>query len=194
MKNKTVDDYIGIAKTDVIFYFVLAIIIFVGLLIFSLFIKFYYVVFVSLIMIFPIISRIVTYHNLKVIKEYLVEKELLNKIGKIDYWNEKYYFLTENYMIIKQNKMVYAFPYSEIKKIYKETNFKLGGGPSRSTSYQEYLHLVLNDYEFKILTYSTLLVSEDYKEIDKYLLEKNPNIEIVETKKVSNVNMSKREK
>lgn len=188
MKNKTVDDYIGIAKTDVIFYFVLAIIIFVGLLIFSLFIKFYYVIFVSLVMVFPIISRIVTYYNLKTIKEYLVEKDLLSKIGKIDYWNEKYYFLTENYMIIKQNKMIYAFPYSEIKKMHKENNFKLG----RYSRYQEYLHLVLNDYEFRILTYSTILVSEDYKEIDKYLLEKNPNIEIGQTKKVSNVNISKR--
>ena len=57
--------------------------------------------------------------TLKQIKKYLTDNNLLDKIGNIDYWNERYYFLTDNYMIIKQGKEIYSFKYSEIEKIYK---------------------------------------------------------------------------
>ena len=55
-----------------------------------------------------------------------LDNNILDKIGSIDYWNERYYFLTDNYIIIKQNKVVYSFRYSEIERIYKESYTRLG--------------------------------------------------------------------
>lgn len=63
--------------------------------------NFYYYLLFDLIMVVRIVERIDTYHTLKKIKIYLIDHNLLNKIGDIDYWNERYYFLTDNYMIIK---------------------------------------------------------------------------------------------
>ena len=123
-------------------------------------------------------ERIDTLCTLKKIKSYLIDNNLLSKIGNIDYWNERYYFLTDNYMIIKYNKIVYSFKYSEIIRIYKENNTKIGRRYSNS---QEYLHIVTNDNDFKVLIASTILVGEDFKDISDYLIEKNQNIRIDET-------------
>ena len=81
-------------------------------------------------------------------------------------------------MIIKYNKIVYSFKYSEIIRIYKENNTKIGRRYSNS---QEYLHIVTNDNDFKVLIASTILVGEDFKDISDYLIEKNQNIRIDET-------------
>lgn len=53
-----------------------------------------------------VFERVNTYNNLKRIKKYLKENGLLDKVGNIDFWNERYYFLTDNYTIIKQNKKI----------------------------------------------------------------------------------------
>ena len=67
-------------------------------------VDFYYILFLGLIMPFRVLERINAYSNIKLIKAYLVNNNLIDKIGTIDFWNEKNYFLTTNYLIIVNNK------------------------------------------------------------------------------------------
>lgn len=177
-KKLTIDEYIDIGKGDIIVYIIVTVI----LCTISLYIGIKYNVYILLLLVAIItigrtVERIDTLITLKKMKSYLIENDLLDKIGNIDYWNERYYFLTDNYMIIKNDKIIYSFKYSEIIRIYKENNTKIG----RHSNSQEYLHIVTNDNDFKILIASTILVGEDFKDISDYLLEKNPNIRVDET-------------
>ena len=99
-KELKIDDYISIAKSDINTYIIVAVIIFGVLLFIGYKVDFYYILFFDLIMVFRIIERISTYNNLKLIKKYLIDNNLVNQIGKIDFWNERNYFLTSNYLII----------------------------------------------------------------------------------------------
>ena len=82
-------------------------------------------------------------------------------------------------MIIKQNKEIYSFKYSEIERIYKKLR--------KYSYYQEDLHIVVNNNDFKILIYTTLL--EDYKDISDYLIKKNSNIIVDETIKSKKIDI-----
>lgn len=185
-KNQTLDEYIDIGKSDIIVYVSVTLI----LLIIFLYVGikynvYYYLFFVGLIIIGRTYERIKTLVTLKQIKKYLTDNNLLDKIGNIDYWNEKYYFLTDNYMIIKQGKEIYSFNYSEIERIYKESNLVL----NKHSCSQEYLHIVVGNNNFIILIYSTVLVGEDFKDISDYLIKKNPNIVIGKTIKNKKINI-----
>ena len=178
-KKLNIDEYIDIGKGDIFVYMIVTIILLVISLYIGIKYNFYYhIIFIVLLMGGRTAERIDTLCTLKKIKSYLIDNNLLSKIGNIDYWNERYYFLTDNYMIIKYNKIVYSFKYSEIIRIYKENNTKIGRRYSNS---QEYLHIVTNDNDFKVLIASTILVGEDFKDISDYLIEKNQNIRIDET-------------
>lgn len=191
MKNKekkklTLDEYIDIGKSDIIVYVSVTLI----LLIIFLYIGikynvYYYLFFIGLIVIGRSYERIETFVTLKQIKKYLTDNNLLDKIGNIDYWNERYYFLTDNYMIIKQGKEIYSFKYSEIEKIYKENNLVI----NKHSRSQEYLHIIVGNNNFIILIYSTVLVGEDFKDISDYLIKKNPNIVIGKTIKNKKINI-----
>ena len=191
MKNKekkkiTLDEYIAISKSDIIVYasvtlILLAIFLYVGIK----YNIYYYLFFVGLIIIGRTYERIETFVTLNQIKKYLTDNNLLDKIGNIDYWNERYYFLTDNYMIIKQNNKIYSFKYSEIEKIYKENNLTL----NKHSKLNDYLHIVVSSNNFIILIYSNFLVSEDFKDISDYLIKKNPNIVIVKTIKNKKINI-----
>ena len=191
MKNKekkklTLDEYIDIGKSDIIVYVSVTLI----LLIIFLYIGikynvYYYLFFVGLIVIGRSYERIETFVTLKQIKKYLTDNNLLDKIGNIDYWNERYYFLTDNYMIIKQGKEIYSFKYSEIEKIYKENNLVI----NKHSRSQEYLHIIVGNNNFIILIYSTVLVGEDFKDISDYLIKKNPNSVIGKTIKNKKINI-----
>ena len=176
-KKLTIDEYIDIGRTDIMVYVCITII----LLIISLYIGikhnfYYHIIFIGTLMILRIAERIGTLLTLVKIKRYLIDNNLLDKIGNIDYWNNRYYFLTDNYMIIKQNKEIYSFEYSEIERIYKESYVELG----KHSYSQELLHIIVNGNDFKILISTTALVGEDYRDISGYLIEKNPKI-IIDT-------------
>lgn len=191
MKNKekkklTLDEYIDIGKSDIIVYIcvtfiLLTIFLYVGIK----YNVYYYLFFVGLIVIGRSYERIETFVTLKQIKKYLTDNNLLDKIGNIDYWNERYYFLTDNYMIIKQGKEIYSFKYSEIEKIYKENNLVI----NKHSRSQEYLHIIVGNNNFIMLIYSTVLVGEDFKDISDYLIKKNPNIVIGKTIKNKKINI-----
>lgn len=178
MKNKkklTLDEYIVIGKNDIIVYVSITFILLIALLYVGIkYNIYYYLFFIGIIMVGRVYERIDTFVTLKQIKKYLIINNLLDKIGNIDYWNEKYYFLTDNYVIIKQNRKIYSFEYSEIQRIYKESNLIL----NKHSQSQEYLHIIVDNNDFIILIYSTVLVGENFKDISDYLIEKNPNIKI----------------
>lgn len=171
-KELKIDDYISIAKSDINTYIIVAVIIFWVLLFIGYKVDFYYILFFDLIMVFRIIERISTYNNLKLIKKYLIDNNLVNQIGKIDFWNERNYFLTSNYLIIVLHKNVYAIKYSDISRIYTESILNI----NRPGNYEEYLHIIASNNEFKILTFSTKLVGEELMNIKDYLLNKNNKI------------------
>jgi hypothetical protein len=77
-------------------------------------------------------------------------------------------------MIIKRKKSIYSFKYSEIVNIFKEKKLE-------NRRIYEYLHIITNNNEFRVLIYSSALVGEDYKDISNYLINKNPNLKINET-------------
>ena len=104
-KEKSINDYIKIAKGDID----IRLLIFVILLPISIYLIYKFeldseIIVLNIILIISAFDRIYCYLNIKKINEYLLKNDLLDKIGKIDYWNEKYYLLTENYFIIKEKK------------------------------------------------------------------------------------------
>lgn len=122
-KKKTLDNYIDIAKTDIYVYLVVTIIFF-SYLCYGVYIyKNFFLFFFGFIIIIPFSSRekVKVYKDLKKIKKYLLDNDLLTKIGEIDFWNEESYFLTENYMIVINNGVINHFAYSDIKQMYKKT-------------------------------------------------------------------------
>ena len=178
MNKKKIEDYIGVAKTDIIFYVILTVVFLIILLILGHIYKFYYGVLFDIFMIIFTYFRVVAYYNLKKIYNHLNENDLLYKIGSIDYWNEKNFFLTENYMILKERNEVLAFKYNKIKEIYKSVYRR-----ARGSHIDTYLHVVLDGSEFKVLIYTTVLADCDYRDISDYLLKKNPNIVVLDTVK-----------
>lgn len=191
-KKLTIDEYIEIGKGDITVYIIVTIILLGVSLYFGIKYNFYiHLLFIGLIMIGRILERIDTLLTLRKIKTYLVDNNLLDKIGKIDYWNDRYYFLTDNYMIIKQKREIHSFKYSEIERIFKESYVEL----SKHSYSQEHLHIIANDNDFKILISTTVLVGEDYKDISDYLIKKNPNIivdDTIKNKRIDIVRMGKR--
>ena len=190
-KKLTIDDYIDIGKGDITVYVAVTIILLAISLWFGIKYNFYFhLLFIGLIMIGRVSERIDTLFTLKKIKRYLVDNNLLDKIGNIDYWNDRYYFLTDNYMIIKQKKEIFSFKYSEIERIFKESYFEL----SKHSYSQEHLHIIVNDNDFKILISTTVLVGEDYRDISDYLIKKNPDIIVDETIKNKKIDIFRIEK
>lgn len=173
-KKLTIDEYMNIGKGDIFVYIIATVIVSLILLYIAYKKNFYYIFFFDIIMVGRTIERIETYITLKKVKLYLIKNNLLDKIGNIDYWNERYYFLTDNYMIIQKKGIIYSFKYSDIKKIFKERRSAI------HRCIQECLHIITSDNIFEILIFSTALVEEDYKDISDYLINKNPNIIIDE--------------
>ena len=179
-RRETLDDYISIAKTDVYVYLVVTLIsLTVWILTFIKqnevwYIKLFFIVVLTLCFFGAwFIGKIRAYYNLNKIKKYLIVNGLIDKIGKILYWNEEYYFLTDNYFVIYQNKKTTAFLYSDIKEIYKTYDYSVG----HNSHYSEKLVIILkNNKEFSVIIYSTLLFNEEMKDISDFLVSKNKNI------------------
>lgn len=177
-KDISLDEYIAIAKGDIIIYGVVALIICAPLL--YGFIKTKVVLFIlfGLVPFLFAVQRVQTYFNLKKIRKYLIDNKIIDKLGKIDFYNDQYYFLTENYMVIFQNKKVSAFKYSDIKEMYKTTKIRA----KEYSTVEEYLNIVTKDNEvYRVLTFTISLVQEEFKDISDYLLNKNPKIKVKES-------------
>lgn len=170
--EKSVDEYIAIAKADIFVYVFVSLLFLAGAGVIALMTEWYYGfgLYVLLLFVLPRVpEKIATYFRLKQLKQYIFDHNLQDSMGKIDFWNEKNCFLTEKYMIILFHKKILHFPYEDIEKMYEQKTF------GRSSSFIQYhLHLVLKDkQEIEILIYTTFLVGEEVRDISKYLLDKN---------------------
>lgn len=174
-KKKTIDEYIEIAKGDITVYIILTVVFTFFLFYIGYLTDWYYIVLFSIIMPVIAIERTTVYFDLKRIKKYLIENDIIAKMGHIDFWNEKNYFLTDSYLIILREKNVYAIRYSEIKQIYIEDYLVIG----KNSKQEEYLHVLTKENEFRILMWTTILVAEEFYDLKKYLLEKNPKIKLL---------------
>ena len=104
----------------------------------------------------------------------MIENSLLDKIGKISFWNEKNYFMTDNYIITSEYNVTRIYKYDDIEKISKRKNTVIN---SKHSYYEEYLTITFKDKEqIEILIYTTALVDEEFKDITDFLLNKNKNI------------------
>lgn len=177
-KNKNLNDYIEMAKYDIMLYLLLFLII-TGVIVFYFYkTKIWFYLFIPFVLFVVFLSKISTYINLLSIRKYLLNNNLIEKMGNIIFWNYKNYFLTDNYFIIKRTAFVDCFSYKDILEIYKEKKITL---KSKYSSISEYLHIRLkNGNQHKILIDTTKLVNEEYKDITNILLEKNSNIKIIE--------------
>ena len=180
LTNKTLYDYIKEAKSDMILYFViLGILIIVQIILYIL-----YGIPVAICFLFLVLAhllfttdKITSYNNVLKINKYLINNQLENKIGNILFWNEKDYFLTDNYILLVKKFKVNCIDYKEIKVISKRIEIRLN---DRSGA-NEYLTIELrNNKKYDILIWTTFLVGEEYKNISEFLIEKNPEIEVIE--------------
>ena len=135
MKNikptkKSLNDYIQEAKSDVILYFVI-----LGILILALIIL--YILYgtpVAICLLFLVlghltftIDKIISYKNVLKINKYLINNQLETKIGNIVFWNEKNYFLTDDYILLVKKFEVNCIDYKDIKILSKRMEIKPSG-------------------------------------------------------------------
>lgn len=178
--NKTLNDYIKEAKDDMVLYFIiLGILIVVQIILYILYgipvvICFLFLVLAHLLF---TTDKITSYNNVLRINKYLISNQLENKIGNIIFWNEKNYFLTDNYLILVKNFKVHCIDYKDIKTISKRIEIKL----NKHSGTNEFLTIELKDNnKYDILIWTTFLVGEEYKDISDFLIEKNSKIEVIE--------------
>ncbi len=176
-KASIFESYIKENKNDITVYLIVLIIVSIVLFIIGKITNFYYILFLDIFLISALLSRVNARKNIKQIEKFIYDNKYDEKIGKIEYWNEFNYFLTENYIILLENKMIEVIPYNKIKSICYENKINLGyiGHIDRN------LYVILeNGNKYKFLVHSTLLVNEKTKDIGIYLQTKNKNIEIIE--------------
>lgn len=184
-EQKKFGEYINSLKR--VAYILLIITIFMFFIVLYISIRFdNYILFILEVGMFIVsVNKIRNYSKIKKIEKYLIKNNLIDKIGDINFINENNYIFTDYYMIVLEKKVL-CFSYSEIKKVYKEYWNKFYIDTAHPGNHIElYLHFILkNGVEFRILTdkfsYILLNTDENYKNIIKYLLEKNNGIEIGE--------------
>ena len=189
MKNKTIDDYLTESKYDLILYVIITVILIIAnIIIYAFFTAgaFMILMFLSIFHFSNTLGKMNTYTNIIKIKKFIETKNL--SIGKIIFWNELDYFLTDKYMIIIRHKIVDYFNYDEIEEIYKETKVRKSG---RNIHIYELLHIILIDErDYSILTWDLNLNNQEIKDITDFLLKKNPKIKDITNEKIEEKEMN----
>lgn len=182
-KDKKINDYVVETKSDMFLYLIILVILIITAVILNVLygeaVLYTFIAFV-LFHLFFTFDKITSYRNILRIKKCLVNNNLENKIGNIIFWNEKNYFLTDNYVLIVKGLKVDCISYQDIKSISKRMDINFG----KHSGAQEYLTIeVSSGKQYDILTWSTYLVGEEYKDISDILLEKNSKIDVIAIKK-----------
>lgn len=168
-KKRTLDEYINIAKWDIILYLIFNILILILSFIVIPLIIYYIFVFGLLT------GRIYVYYNLKMIKKYIDKNNLLDDIGCIDYWNENNFFLTENYLIIKKFNNIKHILYNDIVSIKTDVDYE-GIYFTYGNIHQRKKGLEIKGKNFKYIVKDSDLYMDSLENISDYLLNKNKNI------------------
>lgn len=91
--DNNIDTYIKANSIDILIYVFLLIVITMVLPFVCYTTHWYYILLIDIFILNSLISRVKVKYNLNKIDKYLKDNDLVNKIGKIEYWNEKNYFL-----------------------------------------------------------------------------------------------------
>lgn len=173
INKKNFNTYIKENNTDILIYCCLFIVITLLLLFVGYKIHCYYILLFDIFFLNSVALRIEVKLNLKKIYTYLINHNLIDEVGTIEYWNERNYFLTEKYIIILYNGKVKMISYLDIVSIEKDKKMRW----KQYSYYEEYLIITLSNNEtYKILSYTTILTNEKYKDLSYFLLAKNSNI------------------
>lgn len=176
-KNSIFEKYINNNKNDIIIYLIVLIISSIILLIIAKKTKFFYIMFLDIFIINSFIFKVNTGFILKRIENYVYCNNIHNKIGKIEYWNESNYFLTEKYIILAEKKEINIISYNDIKYMYYKNDIHL----NQISYIDRELYIVLNNRKkYKFLVNSTLLTNEKSKDISAYLMDKNNTIKMLD--------------
>lgn len=177
IKKKKVDEYILETKTDIYVHIVMTVLIFLILLFVSYKVNWYYLLIFDAVFALCIIEKIKTYNNVREIVNSLKDNKLLDMIGKVEYWNEYDYFLTENYMIIIRKHIISCFKYESIRSIKRELRINRG-----KVKKPDLLHIMLEDdsNHYVIINNNGVMRQEKSIDITNYLIEKNKKIKIEE--------------
>ena len=169
--DKSIDEYITEAKIDVVIYFMVFLIIFlVGLYFSYRWGEYIFIIFLGGWLLFSLLGRVQVLYHVSKTKKYLISNHLLDKIGKIIFWDNDSYFLTDYYFIIFYRFRVHIFSYDDILSIQKEVCY-------RRHNSNDHLYIALKNQEtFHVLIDSYNMTISDNKDISKFLLSKNPSI------------------
>ena len=173
--DKSLDSYISEAKVDILIYFVVFLIIFsVGFYFSYRWGEYIFLIFLGIWFLISLLGRVQVLYNVSKTKKYLVSNHLIDKIGKIVFWDNDSYFLTDSYFIIVYQFRVHVFSYDDILSIKKEVCY-------RRHDSSDHLYITLKNQEtFPILIDSYSMTISDNKDISKFLLSKNPDILVEE--------------
>ena len=172
--RKDFNYYVRDSKNDIYVYIIFFIILIIFLFIISVIVKFYYILILGFLFLLAVISKFDTYYKINKIKKYLIDNKMLNKIGYIDFWNEKDCFFTEKYIIVYFHNDVYTIDYNEIIGIYYKDKLRIVN--MASSHLDTYMYICTDKIELPILVWTSYLVDKEYKDLGKYLLNKNPKI------------------
>ena len=174
-KKRTIESYVEEAKTDIFRYFCVYLFFIIGIILLAIKLQAIFIYLIILPFIYFFINRILVYKKVIRINKYLNTNGLKEVGQNILFWNNDNYFLTEEYFIILNKKVVDVFSYQDIKTIQKQTEYHI----SKHSHIDEYLILKLkNEKSYSILICSNLLTISNNIDISKFLLSKNKDIEI----------------
>ncbi len=143
-----------------------------------LFVCFYYkkeygLIMISIILLYIEIEKINKFSYLKSIYNYLNNNNLLNKIGKVMYYDGEY-IVSEKYIIYK-NKEIQLLNLSDIDCMFKYDEIKTSKGCFNGTViYRTNVKLIFKNNKEVSIVFKYL----DDDSIIDYILEKNKNIKV----------------
>lgn len=178
-KKRTIESYVEEAKTDIFIYFFVYGFFIIGIILLAIKLQAIFIYLIILPFICFFINRILVYKKVIRINKYLNTNRLKEVGQNILFWNNDNYFLTEEYFIILNKKVVDVFSYQDIKTIQKEINYYL----SSHASHHDYLYIKLNNnntYKIIIRFNSSHFSLQNAIDISDFFIKKNENIIIEE--------------
>lgn len=176
---RNIDCYIQDAKSDIIIYFFVYFTLITCVIVLAYIEQEPFILCLTILFLFMFFQRVFVYRKIKFIKKKLEDKNLLDKVQNILFWNHNHYFLTEEYFVILKKKDIDIFSYRDIKTIQKEIRYNFGS----DICPPDYLYITLtNGKKYKIIIrFNQQHFSlQEASDISEFLLSKNSDIVVEE--------------
>ena len=176
---RNIDCYIQDAKSDIIIYFFVYFILITCVIVLTYIEQKPFILCLTILFLFMFFQRVFVYRKIKFIKKKLEDKNSLDKVQNILFWNHNHYFLTEEYFVILKKKDIDIFSYRDIKTIQKEIRYNFGS----DICPPDYLYITLtNGKKYKIIIrFNQQHFSlQEASDISEFLLSKNSDIVVEE--------------